>query len=57
MIAANQVGEKLGFGVDDNALAVFWKGGEKLLPTMAKTQLARALVGLIIEQYDAKSTT
>lgn len=57
MIAANQVGEKLGFGVDDNALAVFWEGGEKQLPTMAKTQLARALAGLIIEQYDAKSTT
>jgi phosphopantothenoylcysteine decarboxylase/phosphopantothenate--cysteine ligase len=57
MIAANKVGEKLGFGVDENALSVFWNGGEKQLPTMSKLQLARALVGLIIEQYDAKSTT
>jgi phosphopantothenoylcysteine decarboxylase/phosphopantothenate--cysteine ligase len=57
MIAANKVGEKLGFGVDENALSVFWNGGEKQLPTMSKFQLARALVGLIIEQYDAKSTT
>lgn len=57
MIAANKVGDKLGFAVEDNALAVFWPGGEKHLPLMSKTQLARALVGVIIEQYDAKSTT
>ena len=57
MIAANQVGKNLGFAMDANALSVFWHGGDKVLPKMNKLPLARALVGLIIEQYYAKSTT
>ena len=57
MIAANKVGDGLGFGVDDNALSVFWQAGSKLLPQAAKGHLARDLMTSIIEQYYAKNTT
>jgi len=57
MIAANQVGDGLGFQVDDNALAVFWNGGQQNIKQMPKLQLARVLMKLVIEQYHAKSTT
>jgi len=57
MIAANQVGENMGFAVDNNALQVFWPQGSQLLPLAAKTQLARDLMTLIIERYDAKDST
>ena len=57
MIAANQVGKGLGFAVDQNALAVFWPNGNHLLALASKAQLARDLMTLIIEQYDAKDTT
>lgn len=57
MIAANQVGENIGFAVDNNALNVFWLEGSQALPLMPKTQLARDLMTLIIERYDAKDST
>lgn len=57
MIAANQVGEGLGFAVDQNALEVFWKNGSRTLGMTSKTQLARDLMTLIIEQFNAKNTT
>lgn len=57
MIAANQVGEGIGFAVDKNALQVFWPKGAQALPLMSKTQLARDLMTLIIERYDAKDST
>jgi phosphopantothenoylcysteine decarboxylase/phosphopantothenate--cysteine ligase len=57
MIAANQVGENMGFAVDNNALQVFWSQGSQLLPLTAKTQLARDLMTLIIERYNAKDST
>jgi phosphopantothenoylcysteine decarboxylase/phosphopantothenate--cysteine ligase len=57
MIAANQVGQGQGFAVDDNALQVFWNGGEASLPLKQKVQLARDLMTLIIRQFDAKNTT
>jgi phosphopantothenoylcysteine decarboxylase / phosphopantothenate---cysteine ligase len=57
MIAANQVGENMGFAVDENALQVFWQQGSKVLALAAKTQLARDLMTLIIEIYDAKDST
>lgn len=57
MIAANQVGENMGFAVDDNALQVFWAQGSQALPLTSKTQLARDLMTLIIERYDAKDST
>jgi phosphopantothenoylcysteine decarboxylase/phosphopantothenate--cysteine ligase len=57
MIAANQVGQGQGFAVDDNALQVFWRGGDKMLPLAPKTQLARDLITLIIERFYAKNST
>ena len=57
MIAANKVGDGLGFGVDDNALSVFWQAGSKLLSKAPKGHLARDLMTIIIEQYYAKNTT
>lgn len=57
MIAANQVGENIGFAVDNNALQVFWSHGSKVLPLKSKSQLARDLMTLIIERYDAKDST
>ncbi|OUR65944.1 bifunctional 4'-phosphopantothenoylcysteine decarboxylase/phosphopantothenoylcysteine synthetase [Methylophaga sp. 42_25_T18] len=57
MIAANQVGNGLGFSVDQNALEVFWENGSRALALTSKGQLARDLMTLIIEQYNAKNTT
>ena len=47
MIAANQVGNGLGFDNDENELQVFWKGGKQLLPMASKHRIARQLVDLI----------
>jgi len=57
MIAANKVGDGLGFGMDDNALALFWPAGSKVLAKAQKSHLARDLMTIIIEQYYAKNTT
>lgn len=52
MIAANWVGrEQGGFEHDENALEVFWHGGQKTLPMTNKTELARQLILLISERY------
>ena len=51
LIAANQVGENLGFDQDDNALTVYWKGGKRELSLCSKSQLAGQLVALIAEHY------
>ena len=56
MIAANLVGKGLGFGVDTNTLYVFWQQGEAVLPLALKSHLARDLMRLIIERYDAKNS-
>lgn len=56
MIAANQVGKGLGFASDHNELHVFWPAGEQHLPQAPKTDLARDLMRLIIERYDAKNS-
>ncbi|MGL5294664.1 MAG: phosphopantothenoylcysteine decarboxylase, partial [Aeromonas sp.] len=48
MIAANDVScEGQGFNADDNALTVFWQGGQALLPLADKLTLARQLIALI----------
>lgn len=57
MIAANSVADGQVFGADNNALQVFWQGGEQTLPAAPKSQLARDLINLIIDQYHAKNTT
>ncbi|MDD5214516.1 MAG: bifunctional phosphopantothenoylcysteine decarboxylase/phosphopantothenate--cysteine ligase CoaBC [Methylococcales bacterium] len=56
MIAANWVGRETGgFEHDENALEVFWHGGQKTLPMTNKTELACQLITLIAERFDAKT--
>jgi phosphopantothenoylcysteine decarboxylase/phosphopantothenate--cysteine ligase len=54
MIAANRVGEGIGFGQEDNELRVVWPQGESVLPRAKKDRLARQLVELIAERFHAK---
>jgi len=56
MIAANQVGEDLGFDSELNALTVFWGSGHTQLQQASKTNLARTLITLIANQYNEKNT-
>lgn len=51
VIVANQVGEGLGFDVDENAVTVLWQDEAKTYARMSKQQLARQLVALITELY------
>jgi len=53
LIAANAVGEGLGFDTEDNALELLWADGQRSLPRASKTQLARELVAVIAERLDA----
>lgn len=54
MIAANLVSERLAFDVDENALEVFWDGGNLSLQTAPKDKLARQLVHTIALNYYEK---
>jgi phosphopantothenoylcysteine decarboxylase/phosphopantothenate--cysteine ligase len=54
MIAANKVGDGLAFDKDDNALTVYWNGGQRELCLCSKRDLAAQLVQLIAERYRAK---
>jgi len=56
MIAANQVGERIGIDSDKNALTVFWKTGSEQLPFTSKNKLARRLIKLIALQYNEKNS-
>jgi phosphopantothenoylcysteine decarboxylase / phosphopantothenate---cysteine ligase len=52
MIAANDVSQSgQGFNADDNALTVFWQGGQATLLLADKLTLARHLVALIARHY------
>ncbi len=51
MIAANQVGDRLAFDCDDNALTVYWPGGKRELARAAKRDVAAGLVAVIAERY------
>jgi phosphopantothenoylcysteine decarboxylase / phosphopantothenate---cysteine ligase len=53
MIAANQVGEGLGFEAADNALSVYWADGAVELPRAAKPELARQLIAHVAARYRA----
>jgi len=55
MIAANQVGDGLGFDSDTNALSVFWGSGQKQLQQAPKNKLAKKLINLITDQYNEKN--
>ncbi len=57
MVAANQVGPGIGFESDDNALEVIWAGGAVSLPQSSKRQLARRLMQVVAERYNAKNPT
>lgn len=51
MIVANRVGDDCGFDRDDNAVVVFWDGGEQEFAETAKTELAHDIVKLIASRY------
>ncbi|MBD8871298.1 bifunctional phosphopantothenoylcysteine decarboxylase/phosphopantothenate--cysteine ligase CoaBC [Rhodanobacter sp. DHB23] len=53
MIAANRVGDGLGFETADNALDVYWADGMLALARAGKTELARQLVACVAERYRA----
>lgn len=53
MIAANCVGENLGFDSPDNALSVYWADGEQQLDRAPKPELARQLVLLIHKKLNS----
>lgn len=55
LIAANLVGNGRAFDRDDNALHLFWPGGEQALAPASKTALARELVDVIATRYRARS--
>ena len=51
MVAANRVGDGLGFDSDQNALEVYWRDGSQSLGTASKELLARQLLELIVARY------
>ncbi|HZX72226.1 MAG TPA: bifunctional phosphopantothenoylcysteine decarboxylase/phosphopantothenate--cysteine ligase CoaBC [Rhodanobacter sp.] len=53
MIAANRVGDGLGFEADDNALTLYWADGEQALPRAPKSELARQLIAQVASRYRA----
>jgi phosphopantothenoylcysteine decarboxylase/phosphopantothenate--cysteine ligase len=53
MIAANQVGDGLGFEAADNALTLYWADDELALPRAPKRELARQLIAQVAAQYRA----
>ncbi len=57
LIAANKVGDGLGFAVDNNALLLVERVGTTELPYNTKEQLARTLVAHIARRINAKSTS
>jgi phosphopantothenoylcysteine decarboxylase/phosphopantothenate--cysteine ligase len=54
LVAANRVGENLGFERADNALVLLWPGGREDLGAGDKTRLARRLVARIAERHRAE---
>lgn len=55
MIAGNWVGEGRAFDTEDNALSVFWANGQQQIASAPKAQVARELVQLIAQQWQARS--
>ena len=54
MIAANRVGDNLGFDSEENELQVLWKDGCTGLKRAPKDKLARQLISLVAEKYNEK---
>ena len=57
LIAANQVGEGLGFDREENRLHVLWNQGETILELAPKEKLARQFIGIVASRYYEKHTT
>lgn len=57
MIVANLVGRAAphGFDADDNAVTVYWRGGERRFEPAAKTELARQLMRLVAARFAERS--
>lgn len=55
MIVANKVGRDRGFDREENAVEVFWHGGEQSFPMTAKAELASQLIALIADRYAGSS--
>ena len=56
MIAANRVAaEQTGFESDTNELAVIWPDGQRLLTLNDKNEIAKQLIDLVAERYNASS--
>ncbi len=54
MIAANRVGQPgSGFESDDNALVVYWCGGERALGPAPKLELADQLLDMVADRLRA----
>lgn len=54
MICANDVSiQGQGFNSNDNALHLYWKGGDKALPLSSKTELGKAIMLEIVERLEA----
>jgi phosphopantothenoylcysteine decarboxylase/phosphopantothenate--cysteine ligase len=56
MIAANEVGHDKAFDCEDNQLIVLWRNARHELGKASKLTLARKLVGLIAESFNAART-
>lgn len=57
LIAANWVGnEHGGFDSDENALIVLWQNGGVELPMAPKEKIARLLIDIVAERFDAKDS-
>ena len=52
MIAANEVGTDRGIETEDNALNLYWNGGNEILPRASKPELAAALIRRIAALYE-----
>ena len=57
MIAANQVGEGMGFDVEENTLEVLWQGGSAVLGQATKDKIARQLIKLVADRFHEKNTS
>ena len=58
LIAANWVGsEHGGFDSNENALTVLWQNGGVELPMAPKEKIARLLIDIVAERFDAKDST
>ncbi len=56
LICANDVSQSdQGFNSDDNALHLFWQGGDKILPRERKSLLGHLLLDEIVTRYDEKN--